>query len=156
MSREHFLRTRKGTVSDHHKAYLGMDVPEGYFVKSKQSILDLIKAEKKETKVFYLRRLFQMAASVTLLVVLTIWLQFVNKPHTETSEITFDSILITSLFVEDDSVDAFAEGILVSEVLVEAEKSEQDLENIFINSLFVEDSLIDSYAKESLLNHIVL
>lgn len=152
-----FLRDKKEgrTVSNHHKEYLGMDVPEDYFVQSKQSILDLVSKEKKETPVLYLRRPFQVAASTALLIALTIWYQM-NSTISPSLEIASNDVLIESLFVEDTDMNEFVDAILVSEIVVEAEKSEQDLENVFINSLFINDSLVDDYAKESLLDNVVL
>ena len=153
MSRkEEFLKEKIGSTSEHHKQYLGMDVPEGYFKSSKQSILDLVKEEKKETPVFYLRRSFQVAASITLLVVLTAWFQFSSS---DSLEIASNDILIESLFIEDDNMNDFVEEILVSEVVEEAGK-EKEMENVLMNSLFVEDSLLDNYTQDALLDNIIL
>lgn len=155
MSRkEKFLKEKIGSTSEHHKEYLGMDVPEGYFTSSKQSILDLVKEESpaKEVPVFYLRRSFQVAASIALLIAITIGFQFSNS---ETLEIASDDLLIESLFVADESMNDFVEGILVSEVVEEAGK-EKEMEDVLMNSLFVEDSLIDNYTKETLLDNIIL
>ena len=155
--KEQFLKERTGGVSQHHKEYLGMDVPEGYFSSSKQSILDLVKEEKSEIPVFYLRRTFQVAASITLLVVLAVAIQFGSGDNlNDDFGIASDDTLIESLFVEEDDMNSFLDEVLVSEVVVEAEKSEQELENILMNSLFLEDSLVDSYTKESLIDNIIL
>ncbi len=151
-----FLKGTKAKASEHHKEYLGMEVPEGYFKTSKSTILDMVGADVKETPVFYLRRSFQVAASITLLVALTIWFQFGGDTPVNDTEIASDDILIESLFVEEESMNDFVEGILVSEVVEGAEKSEQKLENIFMNSLFVEDSLLDNYTNESLIDNIIL
>ena len=37
-------------ISKHHKDYLGTDIPEGYFSKSKLSILNKVKSESIQTK----------------------------------------------------------------------------------------------------------
>ncbi len=149
-----FLKPRKETSSQHHKEYLGMNVPEGYFEASKKSILDLIKEESpvRETPVFYLRRSFQVAASIALLVIMTVWFQYSERSKIE---IASNDILIESLFVEDDNMNDFVEEILVSEVVEEADK-EKEMEEIIINSLFVEDSLLDNYTNESLLDNLIL
>ena len=160
MSRkEEFLKEKSGSSSQHHKEYLGMDVPEGYFKSSKQSILDLVQEEtrledsgKKETPVFYFRRSFQVAASIALLVALVIGFQFSDSTSTE---IASDDLLIESLFVEDDSMNDFVEGILVSDVVEEAGKG-KDMEDFLVNSLFVDDSLLEDYTNESLLDNIIL
>ena len=36
----------KDDISKHHKKYLGTEIPEGYFAKSKISILDKIKDDR--------------------------------------------------------------------------------------------------------------
>ncbi|MEQ6124675.1 hypothetical protein AAON49_10770 [Pseudotenacibaculum sp. MALMAid0570] len=155
-NKNQFLKEKNSSSSKHHKEYLGMDVPEGYFKTSKSNILEMVGAEVKETPVFYLRRPFQIAASITLLVVLTISIQFSSTNSGDDFEIATDDTLIESLFVDDNNMNDFVEGVLVSEIVEKAEKSEQDLENVFINSLFVDDSLIDGYAKESLIDNIIL
>ena len=151
-----FLK-EKGEVSSsvHHKEYLGMDVPENFFINSKTTILNLV-IEKKKTSVFYLRRSFQVAASIALLVVLSISLLLSEDTSIDSFDVAFDDTLFESLFIEEDNISEYVEGVLLSEIMVEAETSEQELENIFINSLFVEDSLLDSYTKKSLLNNIIL
>lgn len=154
MSRkEEFLKDEIGSPSQHHKDYLGMDIPEGYFASSKQSILDLVKEEPKEVPVFYLRRSFQVAASIAILIALTIGFQFSNSSALE--EIASDDLLIESLFVEDDNMNDFVEGILVSDVVEEAGK-EKEMEDFLINSLFVDDSLLEEYTNESLLDNVIL
>lgn len=151
-----FLK-EKGAVSssERHKEYLGMDIPEDYFRNSKANILDLV-SEKETIPVFYLRKSFQVAASITLLVVLSISILFSKDSSIDYFEVASDDTLFESLFIEDGNMNEFVEGVLVSEILVEAETSEQKLENIFINSLFVEDSLLDSYTKKSILDNIIL
>lgn len=154
MSRKkEFLKEKSGGPSQHHKEYLGMDVPDGYFASSKQSILDLVKEEQKETPVFYLRRSFQVAASITLLVALAISIQFSDS--TTPKEIAANDLLIESLFIEDDQMNDFVEGILVSDVVEEAGKG-KEMEDFLINSLFVDDSLLEDYTNESLLDNIIL
>jgi hypothetical protein len=146
------VKKEKSDTTQHHKEKLGMEIPDGYFEVSKQSILAKVREDKPKTKVFYLRRSFQVAASIALLIALTIWTQF---PDSEIPEIASNDILIESLFIEDDSMNDFVEELLVSEVVEEAEK-EKELEDVFMNSLFVEDSLLDNYTKESLLDNIIL
>ncbi|MDT7832834.1 hypothetical protein RQM59_10620 [Flavobacteriaceae bacterium S356] len=148
-----------GNVSEHHKELLGTDIPEGYFKNSKQRILDLVKEDApKKQKVVLLRPRFKyaIAASVAILVSLTIWFQ--SSSGLDSSELNelADDALINSLFVEDTDMEAFTNDILVSEVMVKAEISEQSLENVFMNSLFVEDSLVDDYMGKSLLENVIL
>ncbi|WP_439127700.1 hypothetical protein, partial [Polaribacter sp.] len=56
----------KDTISKKHSSYLGTDIPEGYFKKSKVSILDKIKQDvvketSKKQKVFKLKPNFKYA-----------------------------------------------------------------------------------------------
>lgn len=149
-----FLKS-KFTGSKLHKEKFGMDIPQDYFANSKSAILDLVADETRKTKVFYLRKPFQIAASIALLLGVIFTMQFIVNPSNDLV-VDADNILVESLFVEDDLMNSFIDETIVSEIVVEAEKSEQDLENIFINSLFVEDSLLDNYTNESLLDQIVL
>jgi hypothetical protein len=158
---------RKGSISEHHKAYLGTDVPKDYFAKKKASLLeDLSKMEipqKKKTPIFWLQSHFKyaVAASVTALVCLSIWVQNFNA-STVSLENNFElfsnteDVLINALFVEDEAINAYASYVLVNEILVKADASEENLENIFLNSLLVEDSLLDNYVDEEFVRNIIL
>lgn len=138
-----------------HQEKFGMEIPDNYFSTSKSAILDLVAQESNKTKVFYLRKPFQIAASITLLIALAIAVQFFGNNSSDFL-IEADNILVESLLLDDEDMNSFIDEVVVAEIVVEAEKSEQELENIFINSLFVEDSLIDSYTNESLLDNIIL
>jgi hypothetical protein len=151
-----------------HKEYLGMDVPDNYFSKSKETILKSLPIEKEQKRtVFRLKPfiVYPLAASFLILLGIFVWLQndttgidpkITNTETIQSLDVDSDYFLVTSLLVEDDNLDAFLDDFIVNEIIVEAELSEQQLENIFINSLFVEDSLINSYINESLIENIVL
>lgn len=158
----------KKELAREHREYLGMDVPENYFSKSKDTILKSIPIDKQGTrKVFKLKPFiaYPIAASLLILVGIFVWLQkdtttinpkITNTETIQSLNVDSDDFLVNSLLVEDDKLDAFIDDFIVNEILVEAELSEQQLENMFINSLFVEDSLLDSYIDESLIENIVL
>lgn len=149
----------EGSSSKQHKEMLGTDIPEGYFKSSKKRILDLVQEETpKKQKLIILQPRFKyaIAASIAILLALTIWIQNIDGVNTSELNELADDALINSLLIEDTDMDAFADDILVSEVMVKAEISEQNLENVFMNSLFVEDSLIDNYMGKSLLENIIL
>lgn len=160
-------KERKKFISEHHKAYLGTDVPKDYFAKKKASILaDISKIEipqKKKTPIFWLQSNFKytVAASVTVLVCLSIWVQNFNT-STVSLENNFElfsnteAVLINALFVEDEAINAYASYVLVNEILVKADVSEENLENIFLNSLLIEDSLLDNYVDEEFVKNIIL
>jgi hypothetical protein len=148
----------KGNISQHHKELLGADIPKDYFTSSKKNILELVKEEtpKKQKLIRWAPLRYAVAASIVLVLSVTVWLQYIDRGNeVELNELA-DDALINSLFIEDTDVETFTNEILVSEVMIKAELSEQDLENTFMNSLFVEDSLIDDYMGKSLLENIVL
>lgn len=153
-----------------HREYLGMEVPKGYFLHSKQSILDSLPGgQKKKGSILQLRKnwAYPLAASILLLISVSIW--FFNEPktgHPENVEATVtrslydpensQDLLLTSLLVEEDEIDSFVDEVVLNEIVVKAELSEQQLENIFINSLIEEDSTADEYLEENLFKEIVL
>ena len=170
----HFLKEGvQNDISKHHTDYLGTDIPKDYFSKSKRSILDKIKEEVKEEpklggqpkkqKVFYMQPQFKYiaAASLIFMLSLTIWLQNSNNQddlNTNNIEsLAFqDDVLLESLLIADEDVDAFAEATLFNEVLVKAELKEQKIDNLILDSLILEDSLLDDYMDEKLIETIIL
>lgn len=157
----------KDTISKKHSSYLGTDIPEGYFKKSKVSILDKIKQDvvketSKKQKVFKLKPNFKyaIAASVVCLLSLTVWLQTLNNGDIENTNIELlsfqDDVLINAIMVSDADLDSFTETTLINEIVIKAEISEQQIDDLFINSLFVEDSLIDNYTKNNFVDKIIL
>ena len=166
----HFLNdeSQKKGLAQEHKEYLGMDVPDDYFSKSKKNILKSLpmKNEQKRT-VFGLKPLiaYPLAASIVLLIGITIWLQndptdiepkITNVKQMNSTDFNSDDFLVSSLLIDDADMDEFINEFILNEIIVEAELSEQQLENIFINSLFVEDSLIDNYIDKNLIERVVL
>lgn len=157
----------KETISKKHSSYLGTDIPEGYFKKSKASILDklqqeAIKETPKKQKVIWLKPYFKyaIAASVVCILSVAIWLQSANNKRIESSNIELlsfqDDVLINSIMVSDEDLDSFTETTLINEIVIKAEISEQQMDDLFINSLFVEDSLIDNYTKNNFVDKIIL
>jgi hypothetical protein len=160
----------KGDISKHHKEYLGTEIPEGYFAKSKISILDKIKEEaiieaasEKKQIVFWMRPQFKYmaAASLVFILTLTVWLQnsntttTINEPNFELLAFS-DDVLLESLLIEESDLEAFTEATLFNEVLLQAELSEQKLDNLVLDNLIIGDSLLDDYIDEGLIENIIL
>lgn len=159
----------KASITEHHKVYLGTDIPKDYFAKSKASILEQVAktetTQPKKKTIFWLQHKVQYAAAASIAILLgfSIWMQsnkatstpVESNPNFENFAETENS-LINSLFVEDSEINAYADAVLVNEVLAKANASEEKLENIFINSLFVNDSLIDNYTDDEFLESIIL
>ncbi len=164
------LKKHQDDINRLHKDKLGMEVPEGFFKKSKEDIMNAVtKEEQLKQKVIWLRPMiaYPVAAALVLAFAITFWLQNnnseVTNQITDTDDIELintalsqDDFLVSSLLVSDSEMDQFLDDYILNEIVVEAELSEQQLENIFINSLFVEDSLINSYIDNNLIENVIL
>lgn len=153
-------------ITKRHKEKLGLDIPEGFFNTSKDSILNAVSENKKQT-LFTLKPIisYAVAASIILLLGLVYWLQNngsqLNSDKNNTEEISSlflnsEDFLVSSLLIDDNNMDNFMDDFIVNNIIVEAELEEQALENIFINSIFIEDSIINTYLDESLIENVVL
>lgn len=161
---------QKENITKLHKEKLGMDIPEDFFSKSKEDILNKVtKLEEPRQKVFWLKPLiaYPIAASIILAIALTFWMQ--NNNQTVQNDITnieeateFNSellesdFLVTSLIIPEGQLQDYLDQYIVNTIIIKAELSEQELENIFINSLFIEDSLLNNYINESLIENLII
>ncbi|NCP90640.1 MAG: hypothetical protein GW827_10430 [Flavobacteriales bacterium] len=164
------LKLHKEDLSRLHKDKLGMDIPEDFFAKSKENILNkVIEPETPKQTVFWLRPIiaYPIAASIILAIAITFWMK--NNPseiknqmsNTEaikliSPDLLESDFLLASLMVSDSEMNDYLDRYLIKNVVIEAELSEQQLENIFINSVLIEDSLINHYLDKSLIENIVL
>ena len=160
----------KGGVSKHHKKYLGTNVPEGYFVKSKISILEKTSKEIKiesskgteKQLVFWIQPHFKYIAAASLIFILslTVWLQNKNVDILKVNNIELfsftDEVLINSLWVDDADLESFSDVIIINEILIKVVLFEQKIDDLFLNSLFLEDSLIDDYTNDSFIETFIL
>jgi len=163
-------KLHKKSITKFHKDKLGMDVPEGFFEKSKQDILyKVIEPQKTKQPVFWLRPIvaYPIAASIVLAITLTFLLknngseintQITNTPNKELLDPSFfgDDFLVSSIMVSDSEVNQYVDSYIANNIVVESELLEEQLDNVFINSLFVEDSLIDDYLKNSLIENFAI
>ncbi|CAH8292394.1 hypothetical protein EV196_10331 [Mariniflexile fucanivorans] len=161
----------KDNISSFHKDKLGMDIPEGYFAKSKENILSklIIKPEAPKQTVFWLKPMvyYPIAASIVLAMALTLWMKnditkndnqitTTEEKQILNSEFLDGDFLITSLMVSDSQMNTYLDSYIINNVVMEAEKDEQQLENIFLNSVLIEDSLINSFLDKSLIENFIL
>jgi len=170
--KQNFLKKGfKGDVSKYHKKYLGTDVPDGYFEKSKISIIQRLSSQKNPTAhheakkplIFWRRPSFKfsVAASFVFMMSLTFWLQNRNNKkgvHESYYEsLTFsDTYLVESLWVDDGKFDAFADETIYSEIILKSNFFEQKIDNFLFENLIKEDSLLDNYLNQELLETIIL
>ena len=164
------LKIHKEDISRLHKDKLGMDVPEGFFKKSKEDILNtVIQEEQPRQQVFWLRPLiaYPIAAALVLALAITIFISNnksdLNNKITNTDDIEFlnedfsnKDFLVSSLMVSDSEMDDFLDSYIMDEIIVEVDRQEQEIDDLMINSLFVEDSLIHNFMDENLFENVVL
>jgi hypothetical protein len=163
-------KIHKEDISRLHKDRLGMDVPEGFFKKSKEDILNaVIQEEQPRQQVFWLRPLiaYPMAAALVIALAITIFINNnksdLNNKITDTDDIEFlnrdfsnKDFLVSSLMVSDSEMHDFLDSYIMDEIIVEVDRQEQEIDDLMINSLFVEDSLIDNFIDENLFENVVL
>jgi len=163
-------KIHKEDISRLHKDRLGMDVPEGFFKKSKEDILNaVIQEEQPRQQVFWLRPLiaYPMAAALVIALAITIFINNnksdLNNKITDTDDIEFlnrdfsnKDFLVSSLMVSDSEMHDFLDRYIMDEIIVEVDRQEQEIDDLMINSLFVEDSLIDNFIDENLFENVVL
>ncbi len=157
-------------ITQNHKDFLGLDIPDAYFSKSKKEILEALpKVQKRKTSIFGMQPIFAypIAASLLLLIGIAIWFQN-SKLKTDIQvtdiegieinnlDLPFDAVLINSLLVENSEIDRFMDTYIIDEIIVEANISEDKLDAILINSFFIKDTLIDDYFNETLLDNLIL
>ncbi len=157
-------------ASQRHKALMGFDTPDNYFAGSRKELLSRIHDDKSKTvSIFKLKPTIAYAIAAILVVMLAIsfWLMFesnssgVDPVENKVVDVfdqddAFGNSLVSSLLVEEESVESFVDGYILNEIFMAVDRSEEELENSFMNSLFIEDSLIDDYVDESLLDNIIL
>lgn len=157
-------------LTEVHREYLGMQVPDDYFKQSKEIILKSIPMKnEQERRVFGLNRFiaYPIAASILILVAVAFWLQYrgtENVPVQQETKVagvwergmTEGDFLVNALLVDEAEMSRFADDYLFEQIVVKAELSEQQLEEFFINTMLVEDSLVNDYLDEGLVEHIVL
>ncbi len=120
-----------------HEKDLGLRVPKDYFSNSKNVILK--KVSNSEVKVLYRKKyfLYSLAASVALIIALTIFKPNIFNPIKGGSSIVSDTIntiksntlvngneifkvedvSIAALFVEDDKMDEFANNYVLNDII---------------------------------------
>ncbi|WP_299162581.1 hypothetical protein [uncultured Tenacibaculum sp.] len=98
-----------------HKSDLGLDIPEGYFSKSKQSILQQTVLEKKGKVVSLYKKIsiWSAVAVVALLFTLAVY-----NPLAVNNDMEND-ILIASLVTEEADVDELLEDYVNEELLTD-------------------------------------
>lgn len=104
-----------------HKTDLGLSIPEDYFSKSKQSILDKTVNEKKGRVVALYKNMY--AWSAVAVIALLFILAVINPFSSDLNETDTD-ILIASVVTEDTEVDQLLEEYVNDELLTDEVFSE--------------------------------
>ena len=99
-----------------HKTDLGLSVPEDYFSKSKQSILDKTVGKKKGKVVSLYKNMYAWSAIAVIALLFT--LAVINPFSSEINEVEND-ILIASLVTDDAEVDQLLDEYVNDELLTD-------------------------------------
>ncbi len=96
-----------------HKSDLGLSLPDGYFSKSKQAVLDKTVFEKKNKVIPLFTNIYAWSAVAVIALLFTIYSPLVSANEIE------DDILIASLVIEDSDVDQLLENYVNEELLTD-------------------------------------
>lgn len=104
-------------IEKRHKTDLGLDIPEDYFSKSKQSILNKTVNDKKGKVIPLYKNIYawSTAAVVTLLFTLAVF----NNPFSNEITNVESDILIASLVTAEADVDQLLEEYVNDELLTD-------------------------------------
>ena len=104
-------------VRDKHKKDLGLDVPMGYFSNSKNEILKA--TLKNDDKVVFLsRRIYYWSAAVVIALIVSVNV-FNSFKVNEIERNIYNDIIITSISVNEDEIDAFVNDFVDNNLLTE-------------------------------------
>jgi hypothetical protein len=135
-----------------HSADLGLDVPKDYFKKSKSEIIALT-TDKKEVKLFTLRKsiIWMAAAGIALILAITVF-----KPETSPktdiiiSKVSDTVEKIQNIYFNNDN-SLLTEDVLLTSLYVDESEIDNYVDNDFINEIIV-DEYIDYYFVENTMN----
>ncbi|SEE16130.1 hypothetical protein SAMN04487765_1604 [Tenacibaculum sp. MAR_2010_89] len=105
-----------------HKKDLGLSVPDGYFEKSKNSILSETIGQNKKGKIIFLSKkmyIWSAAAVIALLFVLAVYNPFDNVGYELENDILIASIIEEESDIDDLLDEYVNEELLTKEVFVE-------------------------------------
>ncbi|CAM1351066.1 hypothetical protein [Tenacibaculum halocynthiae] len=105
-----------------HKKDLGLSVPDGYFEKSKNSILSETIGQNKKGKIIFLSKkmyIWSAAAVIALLFVLVVYNPFDNVGYELENDILIASIIEEESDIDDLLDEYVNEELLTKEVFVE-------------------------------------
>ena len=136
---------------------LGLEVPEGYFEKSKVNILAKVNVKQSRTKLSRRKIWMSMAASIAIIVSLTVWNKMQQSENQISSNLTAalfqemdgEQMLLSALFVKDIQYDKLLDTYMYENVVVESalpiiESDDLTLESLFIDDQDIEDLLLES------------
>lgn len=140
-----------------HGKELGLGVPDDYFSKSKNDILDSVfhKRESKVVPLFRNKTMWFAAAGLALILALSVFKPSVFSGINDTPLIIADSIdqirksdfkkdafyfeediLLTSLFIDDSEIDDYVDNYIIEETLID-----EYIDHFLLDDLFGESML---------------
>lgn len=148
------MNSKEKNIDKVHKEDLGFDIPEDYFLKSKNEILSKVSTSKKAKtiSIFKNRFVWLAAAGIALFVALTVFKQQTIPSMKNTPKIVSDTLnasenvdlalnyffednlLVASLFVSDANVENYVTNAFLEEVA-----ADEYLDDFIVNELMEED-----------------
>lgn len=149
------MNSKEKNIDQSHKNDLGFELPEDYFLKSKNEILS--KVSKKETKIisFYKSKMIWFAAAgISLILALTVYKQQVNTSIINIPNIVSDTLNTNKMF--DLATDyIFEDDVLIASLFVSDVNLKNFLNNAFVEGV-VEDEYLDDYIVDQLMDDDIL
>lgn len=148
------MNSKEKNIGKRHKQNLGFDLPDDYFLKSKNEILSKVsvKKENETISIFKNKLVWFAAAGIALIFALTIFKQQSVPSTKSTPEIVSDTInanenldlaltyffeedvLIASLFINDNQVEAFVNNAFIEDVV-----ADELLDDFIVDELMDDD-----------------
>jgi hypothetical protein len=145
------MNSKDKNIDKIHKNELGLNVPDDYFLKSKNNILakTIAKKEPKIISIFSNKFLWVAAAGIALIFVLTVYKQQVMPSVKNTPEIVLDTVNFNENF--DLALHNFNdENVLVESLFI----SDENVEN-YVTTVFLEEVIADEYLDDFIVNELM-
>lgn len=150
------MNLKDNHIDKKHKEDLGFEIPEDYFLKSKNEILAKVssKNESKIKTLFKSKIIWFAAASIALIFAFSVFnnqnkldiskiptvvsdtVNSNNSLKVETAYIFEDDLLITSLFINDMNVESYIANSFIDEIVLEEHLDDYILDHLMDDELF--------------------
>ncbi|RXP64450.1 hypothetical protein EC396_00295 [Lutibacter sp. HS1-25] len=145
------MDSKEKNIDKIHKKELGFDLPEDYFLKSKNQILSKV-STNKETKIIALlkhKMVWFAAAGIALIFAIAVYKQQAIPSIKNMPVLVLDT-LNTDKNLNMANYSFFEEDVLIASLFV----SDNNVE-IFVSNAFIEDVVTDEYLDEFIVEELM-